>query len=221
MPRSARIAFENSFYHVFNRGIGKQKIFFNDRDYNFFLKRLQELKTKKQFDHSIYAYVLMPNHFHFLIQVRKSPLAKILASLMTSYSMYINRTYKRVGPLFQNRFKSKLVRQDNYFLAGSRYIFLNPIEAKLVKNLRAYPWSGYQELFGSSNYSIIDKEEVTRLIGETSQDKLQYHKFLEEGIEKLNESKVNFGFDKDIDGDPRFITLSQKKYLRRHPYKTI
>src|SRR3990167_4593128 len=166
MPRGPRIAFENAFYHVFNRGLDKQKIFLEDEDYKKFLQRLAELKTKNQFDHAIYAYVLLPNHFHLLVQTKKTPLAKIMSSLLTSYSMYFNKKYQRVGILFQNRFKSKLCDKESYFLGASRYIHLNPLEANLANKLEDYLWSSYQELFGHADYSLLDKTEIVRLIGE-------------------------------------------------------
>ncbi|MBI4990686.1 transposase [Candidatus Gottesmanbacteria bacterium] len=215
MPRGPRIVFENAFFHIFDRGIAKQKIFLEDSDYEKFLKRLAELKNKNHFDHAIFSYVLMPNHFHLLIQTKKTPIAKIMTSLLTSYSMYFNKKYKRVGTLFQNRFKSKLCDKDSYFLGASRYIHLNPVEAGLTNYPKDYIWSSYQELFGESKYNILDRLEVTRLIGETIEGKKRYHQFLLDGIKDLIDLKRSYDFDKDIEGAPRFNTLSQKKYLRR------
>ncbi|MBM3283645.1 hypothetical protein FJY90_05385 [Candidatus Gottesmanbacteria bacterium] len=215
MPRGSRISFENAFFHVFNRGVAGEKIFLNDDDYQKFLKRLEELKTKNHFDHVIYAYVLIPNHFHLLIQTKKTPISKIMTSLLTSYSMYFNYKHKRMGILFQNRYKSKLCDKDSYFLGASRYILLNPIEAGLASALDDYKWSSYQELFGTSRFSIIDSSEVNRLIGETRKDKESYHQFLLEGIEMLNDLKKEYTFDREIEGNPKFSSITQKKYLRR------
>lgn len=215
MSRPSRIVFENAFYHVFDRGVAQQKIFLDDTDYIKFLRRLEELKAKNQFDHSIYAYILMPTHFHLLLQTRKVPISKIMTSLLTSYSMYFNRKYKRVGTLFQNRFKSKLCDKDSYFLGASRYILLNPLEAGLVSDIKDYPWSSYHEIFGNATFSLIDQVEVTRLIGRSREDRERYFHFLLEGAGRINDLKEEFGFDKDIEGSPRFYTISQKKYLRR------
>lgn len=215
MPRGPRIAFENAFFHIFNRGLNKQKFFLDSSDYHKFLRRLAELKSINQFDHSIYAYSLMPNHFHLLIQTKKIQISKIMTSLLTSYSMYFNRKYKRAGTLFQNRFKSKLCDKDSYFLGASRYIHLNPIEAGLTVNLNNYLWSSYQELFCDSEYKILDNSEIVRLIGETEKSKETYRQFLIEGIKKIQDIKKEFNFDKDIEGKPRFYTLAQKKYIRR------
>lgn len=215
MPRGPRISYEQAFYHVFNRGVAKQPIFQDASDYRRFLKRLVELKTKKGFDHSIYAYILMPNHFHLLIQTRKIPISQIMTSLTTSYSMYFNQTYHRVGPLFQNRFKSKLCDKDAYFLGASRYIILNPIEAGLAKSIEDYQWSSYQELFGELDMTIIDREEVSRLIGATQKEKDTYRSFLLDGIKQIKKITDDYTLDREIEGPPLFQSLSQKKYLRR------
>lgn len=215
MPRSPRVSFENAFFHVFNRGVAYQQIFLDDKDYEKFLKRLVELKAKNRYDHAIYAYVLMPNHFHLLIQTKTTPISKVMTSLLTSYSMYFNRKYKRVGTLFQNRFKSILCDKDSYFLGASRYIHLNPIEGGLTRNLKDYPWSSYQELFGNSRFSLVDSLGVVRLIGETEKEKQQYHQFILEGIGKIEDISREYTFDREIEGESQFYTLSQKKYLRR------
>lgn len=219
MPRMPRVAFENAFFHVFNRGIAKQSVFLDEQDYKKFLLRLHELKTKKHFDHEIYAYVLMPNHFHLLLQTKKVPIAKIMTSLLTSYSMYFNRKYQRVGPLFQNRFKSKLCDRDSYFLGASRYIHLNPIEAGIVTSLGEYPWSSYQEIFGTKDFLLINRDEVSRLIGITEVDRQGYLQFLLDGIDELESLRTEYAFERDIEGGPKFNVLSQKKYLRRREKK--
>ena len=215
MPRGPRISYEQAFYHTYNRGVAKQPIFQDASDYRRFLKRLVELVTKKGFDHSIYAYVLMPNHFHLLIQTQKVPISKIMTSLTTSYSMYFNQKYHRVGPVFQNRFKSKLCDKDAYFLGASRYILLNPIKAGLAESLEDYPWSSYQELFGGLDFAIINREEVSRLVGTTQKEKEGYRSFLLDGIKNLNEIADEYSLERESEGPPLFQSLSQKKYLRR------
>lgn len=221
MPRGPRITFENAFYHVFNRGLNKQVIFADEQDYSKFLTLLQDLRITKKYDHTIYSYVLMPNHFHILIQTRKIPISKIMSSLLTSYSMYFNKKINRVGVLFQNRFKSKLCDRDSYFLGASRYIHLNPLKAGLVSNLSDYLWSSYQEIIGQHKFNIIDKETINQLVGETEKDKKRYLEFLEEGIKKIDGFEEEYTLNKDIDGEPLFKRISQIKYLRRRDKKLL
>lgn len=215
MPRGPRIAIENSFYHVFNRGLNKCKIFLDEEDYNKFLLRLEQLVSQKNYDHKIFSYVLMPNHFHLFIQTKNTPLSKIMSSLNTSYSMFINKKYNRTGPLFQNRFKSILCDKESYFLSANRYILLNPIEAHLVKNIQDYPWSGYQEIFKDSGRKIVDRSAVMNYINATYNNLESYHKFVLEGIKNLESLKSEYSFEEDVRGPSGFFTSTQRKYLRR------
>lgn len=210
MPRSSRITLSGGFYHVFNRGVNKEPICIDQTDYDTFLRRLEALRTMLQYDHSIYAYILMPNHFHLLLQTRKTPLAKIMTSLLTSYSMRFNRRHHRIGVVFQNRFRSKICDTDSYFLGGARYIMLNAIHAGLAKSLEEYPWSSYKEIFDTSPYQIIDQNEVERLIGESVQNKKHFREFLVDGI-KLENLESEYGFDREIDGPALFASLTRKK----------
>lgn len=217
MPRGPRFAFQNSFYHVFNRGLNKQPIFLSPADYQFFLKKFLTLKSK--YDHSIYAFCLMPNHFHISIQTRKVPISKILSSLTTSYSMYFNRTYNHFGPVFQNRFKSILIQKDTYFLQLSRYIYLNPVKAGLVKNPSQYPYSSIREVLGKEPLNFLDKDIVI-LIGDTKGSQKEYEKFIYGGIkEDLSELHQLFEKEEAVLGTNRFSVLAQKKYLRRRSKK--
>lgn len=214
MPRGPRFVFQNAFYHVFNRGINKQPLFLSETDYYFFLDKLHNLKNK--YDHSIYAFCLMPNHFHISMRTRKIPISKIMASLTTSYSMYFNRTYNHFGPVFQNRFKSILIENNLYFLKLSQYIYLNPVKAKLVKDPASYQFSSIREALGKEPQHILD-QDIIRLIGETKGSQKEYGKFIYDGIDQdLTEIEQLFNKEEAILGTDKFSTLAQKKYLRRN-----
>lgn len=219
MPRGSRFVFENAFYHVFNRGINKQPIFLSKDDYQFFLKKLHGLR--KQYDHSIYAYCLMPNHFHISIQTRKIPISKIMSSLATSYSMYFNRVYTHLGPVFQNRFKSILVQNDAYFLKLSQYIYLNPVKAGLVDNPLLYPYSSIREALGEEDLYVLD-DDIVRLIGDTKGSQKEYERFVLAGLkEDFSEVEKLFEKEEAVLGTNRFSSLTQKKYSRRRDKKLV
>lgn len=219
MPRGPRFIFKNAFYHVFNRGINKQPIFLSRDDYQFFLKKLRGLRN--QYDHSIYAYCLMPNHFHISIQTRKIPISKIMSSLATSYSMYFNRTYNHFGSVFQNRFKSILVENDAYFLKLSQYIYLNPVKAGIVNDPLLYQYSSIREALGKEDLHFLD-EDIARLIGDTKGSQKEYEEFILAGL-KEGFSDVEKLFEKEeaVLGTSRFSTSVQKKYSRRRIKKLI
>lgn len=217
MPRAPRFAFQNAFYHVFNRGINKQEVFLKDEDYKFFLNKLYNLKMK--YDHSIYAFCLMPNHFHISIQTRKTSISTIMSSLITSYSMYFNRTYNHLGPVFQNRFKSILIEGYPYFRKLSQYIYLNPVKGGLVKDPIAYPYSSIREAIGKESRFFLD-DDIVRLIGETEGSRREYEKFIYEGLsEDFSEVEKLFEKDQIVLGTNKFATFAEKKYVRRRKKK--
>jgi putative transposase len=216
MPRTARVTFPKAFHHILNRGAGGQKIFLGTRDYQRFLKKLEELG--RRFDYFVYAYVLMPTHFHFLLQVRKVPVGKIMSCLQTSHAVYFSKKYGRSGPLFQNRFKSLVCDKDNYFLELSRYILLNPVRAGMVERLEDYPWSSYQELFGHSSFQIIDKDEIKRLIGEGKKAWQAYYQSISQNPKELmlkeNEIKTALNKGRELVGSSYFVVRKQKQFLK-------
>ena len=213
MPRGPRFVFENAFYHVFNRGLNKQKIFLSDNDYYFFLRKLNDLK--KKYDHSVYAYCVMPNHFHISIRTRKTPISKIMSSLSTSYSMYFNRTYSHFGSIFQNRFKSILIENNSYFLKLSQYIYLNPVKANLVSDPILYKFSSIREALGREPLNYLD-HDIIRLIGETKESQKEYERYIYDGVSQdLTEIDKLFEKEEAVFGTNKFSTLAQKKYLRR------
>ncbi len=130
----------DSFYHVYARGLNRQKIFREPADFEKFLQlfsrylSLEETKNKVGISFPNYsnrleltAFCLMPNHFHLLVyQRQQGVMTQFMRSLLTSYSMYFNKKYKRTGPLFESRYKASLISEDAYLEHVSRYIHLNP-----------------------------------------------------------------------------------------------
>ncbi len=139
MPRPARILFCGAYYHVFNRGVNKGIIFFDDRDKRVFLQLLGNAIDKYQL--SCFGYCLMPNHFHIFLQTDIGNLDKFMQSLQSRYAQYINLKYGRVGSFFQGRYQSRIVEKDKYSLTLIRYIHRNPVGFR--KSFEKYPWSSY------------------------------------------------------------------------------
>ncbi|MES2206215.1 MAG: transposase [Pseudomonadota bacterium] len=158
MARPLRIEFEGALYHVTARGNERRDIFFQDEDREMFLKILE--KVIHRFNWYCYAYCLMDNHYHLLIETPDSNLSKGMRQLNGIYTQYINRTHHRVGHLYQGRFKAILVEKDAYLLELSRYIVLNPVRAGLVKHAEEWHWSSYRETIGlkkQSEWLMTDK----------------------------------------------------------------
>lgn len=146
MPRKRRLKFEGAFYHVFNRGVEKRPIVFDDRDRKTFLALLA--KTIEEFQLRLFAYCLMDNHFHLFLQTPLPNLDQAMHLLLGQHAQYINLRHNRVGPLFQGRYKDRLVEAESYGLILARYIHRNPIEAGAVKEPEAYDWSSYRSYVG-------------------------------------------------------------------------
>ncbi|MEW5706922.1 MAG: transposase [Actinomycetota bacterium] len=127
MARKPRIEFAGVLYHVIARGNNKQVVFNTAEDYLYYLDRLRV--AKEQYNFCLYSYCLMPNHVHLFIRTKETPLSHIMLMVQTSYAKYYNRKTKRVGHLFQNRYKAILCDIDAYLLELVRYIHLNPVRA--------------------------------------------------------------------------------------------
>lgn len=148
IPRQEIIA-PHQLYHITVRGNNQQNIFLSRFDYEYLTNRLKFYHQKMDF--SLFAYVLMKNHFHFLIETGSQySISKIMGNLNTSYAMYFKKKYGHSGHVFQGRFNAKLVDKDNYFLESIRYIHLNPVRAKLVKHPKEYYYSSYHEYAGTN-----------------------------------------------------------------------
>src|SRR3989338_5518162 len=133
MPRQPRLDAPGTLHHVMGRGIERRKLFQDDTDRDDFVSRLAALCRDGQW--SVYAWALMPNHFHLLVRTGPVPLFRSMKKLLTGYVVNFNRRHKRVGHLFQNRYKSIVCEEEPYLLELVRYIHLNPLRAKIVSTI--------------------------------------------------------------------------------------
>jgi REP element-mobilizing transposase RayT len=146
MSRPIRIEFSAALYHVTARGDRREAIFDDDQDRQCFLQILADVIT--QFNWLCYAWCLMDNHYHLLIQTPDGNLSKGMRQLNGVYTQASNRRHTRVGHLFQGRYKAILVDSDAYLLELSRYIVLNPVRAGMVNAVADWAWSSYRATRG-------------------------------------------------------------------------
>jgi putative transposase len=209
MARKPRIEFEGAFYHVIARGNQRQKIFKDEEDFKKYLNLLTFYKER--YKYHLYAYVLMNNHVHLLIETREIPLSKIIQGINQSYTVYFNRRYRTVGHLFQGRYKAILCDKDAYLLSLIKYIHLNPVRAKIVKTPEEYRWSSQQNYIVRNKSDIIDTDQVLRMF---SEDKLQagklYRAYINDGAEIEKEDIYNT-VDQRILGDEKFVETVMEK----------
>lgn len=155
-------------FHVMSKGNGGQEIFLDGADWREFLAILSQIKARNAFD--LFAYCLMPNHFHLLVRVGVFPISLVMQHLLTRYSKFFNFRNRRRGHLFQGRFKALSCDQDAYFLELVRYIHLNPVRAGLVGAPGDWPWSGHHEYVSSSEHRLIDPAFPLSLFGDGAAD---------------------------------------------------
>ena len=139
VSRPLRLEFEGAVYHVIARGNERRAIFRDAHDRQRYLDRLGCYAGRLAF--VVYAYCLMPNHVHLTVRTGPVPLSRIMLALHGTYAQDFNRRHRRVGHLFQGRYKAFLVEAEEYLACLVRYIHLNPVRARLASTASAYPWS--------------------------------------------------------------------------------
>ena len=159
MPRSVRKISKTGIYHVMLRGINKQLIFEEPADYLKFLDCLFDVKEISGF--KLYAYCLMGNHIHMLIKEVDEPLSSIFKRIGARYVFWFNWKYERSGHLFQDRFKSEPIENDEYFISVLLYIYQNPVKAGLCENATDYIWCSRNQL---GNGGIVDEAELFGIV---------------------------------------------------------
>lgn len=146
MARPLRIEFAGALYHVTARGNARGTIYHDDEDRKRFLSLLTGVVER--YDWYCHAYCLMGNHYHLLIETGGPSLSKGMKYLNGRYTQCYNRKYGRVGHLLQGRYQAILVQKDAYLLELARYIVLNPVRARMVRQAREWPWSSYRATAG-------------------------------------------------------------------------
>ena len=160
MPRQARKKSSVGIYHIMLRGVNQQQIFEDQEDCDKFLQVLKDCKAISGF--KLFAYCLMGNHIHILLQETNEPIEQLMKRIATRFVYWYNIKYQRAGHLFQDRFKSEPVENDAYFLTVLRYIHQNPVKAGICKNVSAYENSSYNEYFKNSD--LIDSDLVFEIV---------------------------------------------------------
>ncbi len=220
MARRLRIHAPGAIYHVMLRGNDKQKIFFSEEDKHKMAFLLDE--GTKNFDHSILAFCFMDNHVHFAIQVRDDSISTVIQNLAFRYTQYVNRKYKKVGHLFQGRFKSIIVLGNKYLKELIRYIHLNPVRANLVTFPDKYLWSSHRAYLDLAEFPWVSRESILSFFrneSDSADTLVNYNGFILQGIGIDAEVNFDIGYPDGVLGDEKLIEnffknldkLNQKK----------
>jgi REP element-mobilizing transposase RayT len=204
MPRKPRIEIGGGLYHVITRGNNRRKIFRSRDDYLSFTNILQNQKAKLPF--FLYAYCLMPNHVHLLIEMQDEPISRIMQRVLTAYSQYHNRKYKKIGHLFQGRYKSILCQTDRYLGELVRYIHLNPVRGRIVRKPEDFEFSGHRTYLGLDKAGLVDVEPVLRHFGPTRRRAIEvYCQFVEASLDEKSQDNYYRAAEGRLLGSEEFL----------------
>lgn len=158
MPQRLNPILPGNIYHIYNRGINREKIFYSDRNYLFFINQMCKYLSRHC---ECYAFCLMPNHFHLLLKIEDDQfISKTFQPLMVSYSKAINSEQGRIGPLFQGRFQGNLIEDKIQFLDCLKYVHLNPVQAGLVRSPIEWAHSSYRQYLNARSLTFIHTSVV-------------------------------------------------------------
>ena len=183
MTRPLRLEFPGAVYHLTARGDRRENIFFDDADRLIFLDLLA--KEVHQQHWRLYAYCLMSNHYHLLIETPEGKLVDGMRRLNGVYTQAFNRRHGRVGHVLQGRYKSILVEKETYLLELARYIVLNPVRAVMVQRADDWPWSSYGATAGKHQApDWLDAEWIVKQFGnDPVAARSAYRRFVRAGVD--------------------------------------
>ncbi len=217
MARPLRIEFPGAIYHIIQRGVEGINIFETHRDREKFFEYISDAFLK--YNCLVHAYCLMSTHYHLILQTMKANLSKVMHYLNTGYATYSNIKRERGGPLFRGRYKSILVQEGEYLQHLSRYIHLNPVKAKIVKEPLDYPYSSLKYFTGRGQ--LPDWLYVDMILGEFHHDRAKamemYTEFAtvekgEQESKKIIEDNIRHGI---ILGDDEYFEWIRKTFIDR------
>ena len=206
MARKPRIHYPGALYHVILRGNAGQNIFFDEKDRCRFYLLLQE--GLERYGHRVLSFCLMTNHIHMAIQVGDVPLSRIMQNLTFRYTRWVNWRQKRIGHLFQGRYKAILVDADSYLLELVSYLHLNPVRANMVELPEDYPWSSHRAYLGKESINWLQAESVLSHFSQNlRQARRQFSEFVSE--RRLDGHQSDFygkgASDSRVMGEDRFV----------------
>ena len=224
MARPLRVEYAGALYHVMNRGNRRERVFRKTADYGLFLDRLGRFSA--EFGVEVLSYCLMPNHFHLFLRTREANLSRFMQSLLTSYTVFVNRRDRTSGHIFQGRFKAQLVEGVGYFDTLSRYIHLNPVRVKSVvalpvedrrRVLAEFRWSSFPALLGQTAApEWLKTDDVLKGFGTAAREQMKaYRLYVEEGLMREIADPAAAVQARSILGSDSFLEWVKREFILR------
>lgn len=213
MSRPLRIEFPGAYYHVMQRGLEKRFIYCLDQEKEKLLSYIK--KARRMYKMKIHAYVIMDNHYHFIIETLDANLSKGMHYINASYAMYYNRKKKRIGPLYQGRYKAILVQANEYLYQLTRYIHLNPLRAGKVRRAQDYEWGSCRYYYNGKEPEWMETSFVLNIINDQRKKaRYSYKKFME-ASESLEDEDLKKQIKKGVIlGREEYYDYIYEKYIK-------
>ena len=212
MARPLRIHLSDLIYHVLNRGNNRQVVFVEDKDYLHYLDILKRYKEKFHF--KIFAYCLMTNHVHLLLKASSdATISEIMKAITIAHTRHCHIKYNASGHIWQGRFRSPIVSDDEYLLTLMRYIEQNPVRAGMINHPQEYFFSSFHSNTRIQKDTLVDKEDnpVFMSLGNSMEERIERYKKFASTI--LEDDKISL-VRKSLGGQSHFVSerfLSQIK----------
>lgn len=189
MGRKRRIIKTGAIYHIINRGNNKKFIFKRKEDKDGFIECLKKAKSK--YEYNLFAYAIMNNHYHLLLQSTESgTISQIMHHIHCGYSRYYKKIYENIGHVFQGRYKSMLIDSEPYLLQVSKYIHLNPYRAGIVNSPENYKYSSFKHILEGQENDLIEKDFILNIISkDTEGSKFIYRNMILDDMENSKEDE--------------------------------
>lgn len=221
MPRTSRVVLPNYPHHIIQRGHNRAVVFAGDEDYLYYLENFKE--WKKRLGCKVYAYCLLANHVHLIVDpgVHVENLGLLMKRISGRQTRYVNKLEGRRGTLWEGRYKSSPINSDEYLLACCRYVELNPVRAGIVDSPEKYKWSSYRFKVGIEKLNWLDFDPWYKGLGRTEKDREEkYNDWIKESIPEgewaLLRQAVQRG---QLTGSNRFVEEVFKKIARRVEFR--
>ncbi|MFZ5754015.1 MAG: transposase [Bacillota bacterium] len=193
MPRYARMWSDSRIYHVMLRGNNRENIFIDDADKNRIIDTLRDKKAEGEY--YLFAYCVMDNHIHLVIKEGTDSLPRSIKRIAASYAYYFNKKYRRIGHVFQDRYRSENIEDDRYLLAVIRYVHQNPLKAG-IGSIEKYKWSSYKEYVNRKS-GMVETDGILEMFSEDKEKAIK--EFARFSHDTAVEVFIDIGEEKEID----------------------
>lgn len=217
MPRGPRVLVPRTAHHIVQRGHNRMPVFVGEQDFCYYLNNLQE--WKQQLDVRLFAYCLMTNHVHLVLYPAGDPetISTLMKNIASRQTRRVNRLEGRTGTLWESRFRSSPIQTNEYLMACTRYVELNPVRAGITADPANYTWSSFSDKTGHSETDLIDFDPCYLDLADTDACRRQaYREFVELGTPEPELDRIRSALQRgQLTGNKRFVDEIEERLGRR------